>query len=1141
MRSRAGQAAAESSAPSSSHPTATQQEPSSDAETEPLPFSEDEEVSADPQPESGMDLDATDREGGPTLDEAAAASALVESAKPQSPHDAISRGADEDSVSDSDLSDAPDERDLDSADRQADAHPEGEADGEASSLSDESDADADADAEADAEAEADVDADIGIDAATNADASGDPNIDLDSSLADGTNAVSGEQPNEAGNNSDSDDALGEDEDDEDDDEEEEDDDDDDDDEDEDEEEEGQLGQADQASALASGALARSGGRRARQERNDAALSAEGTQVDDDEEAASHLVSLGGGASQVDGAVEDEPAGTASSVARDLLAHAAAAETAPRTRKPSMLGPQLILDAASEAATSRQASAEPEAEDAEADAVAGIDEDDEAKGDGDAPEVKDAEMPADGDEAATSRDDPTQLQTDPDTAAGTPMPEQHEQEDDQATDEALIRRNEAMDTLTKIEIGFALLRDRLYVERTEEVSKETEMILDGTHPELIHLTALIEVRRQHRLRMVELWFEEEQRHYAKMAAAEEREAWLSWRHNVAELRRESMDDLSRKRRKLEREKRNLDAPRPARRHQIFETELIGDPELAAAAAEAAKADRGRGPVSRRRAAREAEQLADLGSHIALPDLRGLEDFEAWGDLERMGILRPELRMVPGTHHPQATGSMGPASAGLPHSGMPHHQRPNQGQSSQNHAALPHGVAVESHHLLPQREEAEGNYYGMPSHSAQWNGSAAGPPFASAGGPNPQAFAHGEMVPYGGPDGHVYGPPHEDVYAAEQHAMMHGVNEEYRHHHRSERQRPGSPPGAQHATPSRNGRSQRPESGSSRSYQDHVYPQHGPDPASRRADASTSGGTGPRAHQQQPPYPAEHQHFPNDEQEARDSKFFANGYAQQGSERSKPATLQEARESSHVPRSSSATTHSRHGRSSPQRLPVSHTSTSGQEQPQADRQRSRTPAQSANPANAGRKSIDHAVRSQPGGLASPVGAPARTGSAPTPTLAPIGPPSPSGRPHHRPNAETMPYNEQSRRSLEPNLTGAPSFASSSRRGQTEEKDRPTQPKAEPVETMHRLPLDPDVQRQMTEDADSLTKASFDGQTERTGSHRMSFTGPAQSTERSASQAAESSARPAVPGQAQAPASEALPMGQRAPLPPSTSHGP
>ncbi|PWN39705.1 hypothetical protein IE81DRAFT_326263, partial [Ceraceosorus guamensis] len=50
--------------------------------------------------------------------------------------------------------------------------------------------------------------------------------------------------------------------------------------------------------------------------------------------------------------------------------------------------------------------------------------------------------------------------------------------DTGTDEAALKRQEAMEALTKIEISFAALRDRLYVERMEEVNKESEMILDG---------------------------------------------------------------------------------------------------------------------------------------------------------------------------------------------------------------------------------------------------------------------------------------------------------------------------------------------------------------------------------------------------------------------------------------------------------------------------------------------------------------------------------------------------------------------------------------------------------------------------------------------------------------------------------------
>ncbi len=80
-------------------------------------------------------------------------------------------------------------------------------------------------------------------------------------------------------------------------------------------------------------------------------------------------------------------------------------------------------------------------------------------------------------------------------------------------------SKAMEALTKIEIGFAMLRDRLYVERLQEISKEGDMILDGTHPELLHLTKAIEMRRQRRTQLVEMWFEQQEQQYERVAKAE----------------------------------------------------------------------------------------------------------------------------------------------------------------------------------------------------------------------------------------------------------------------------------------------------------------------------------------------------------------------------------------------------------------------------------------------------------------------------------------------------------------------------------------------------------------------------------------------------------------------------------------------
>lgn len=405
----------------------------------------------------------------------------------------------------------------------------------------------------------------------------------------------------------------------------------------------------------------------------------------------------------------------------------------------------------------------------------------------------------------------------------------------------MRRLEAIDALAKIEIKVSQLRDKLYVERSAEVAKEHEMTLDGTHPELVHITALIEARRVWKLRTLETWFEEEQRHYAKMAAAEEREAQLTWRAETAELRRGLMDEWSSKRRKLEREKRGIDVPRPSRRHQVFETDLIGEPELAAAAAKAAQMDREPGATGRRRAKREARELAELGSHIALPDLHGLEDYDAWADLERIGVLRPDPRlapqpMAPPGHHPHQH----------QHHAQQHHQQqqqPPQHHHPQHHPHHPHhhgtppqmqpavaapGPKHPQHHPHPHPHHGppshppEMGYYGQqqpgPSNHSGWapeQGPVYGHHHPSSGQPGrPMSMA--EMNAYGHPhDVHLYGRPGEmppeDMYAAvaaaeqqqqqQMYEAQYGMQQQQQqHHHR----RHESPPQAFAPESNRNGR-------------------------------------------------------------------------------------------------------------------------------------------------------------------------------------------------------------------------------------------------------------------------------------------------------------------------------------------------
>jgi hypothetical protein len=239
-----------------------------------------------------------------------------------------------------------------------------------------------------------------------------------------------------------------------------------------------------------------------------------------------------------------------------------------------------------------------------------------------------------DEGQLGEEDKDDLEQERDEA-GTPVQEidEAQAEDEPTTDEAALRRLEAMAALTKIEIGFAHLRDKLYMERMEEVNKEGEMILDGTHPDLIHLSNLIENRREKKLKLVDKWFEQEEKQYERVAKAEEAAVWNNWRNEVVELRKQQMNDAARKRRKLDREKRSLDGPRPARRHQIFETELIRNPDY----------DRKLRMHYQNNKTGKIRDENEMGAYVAFPDLRGAADHESWMDMEQMGIA-PDARFV-----------------------------------------------------------------------------------------------------------------------------------------------------------------------------------------------------------------------------------------------------------------------------------------------------------------------------------------------------------------------------------------------------------------------------------------------------------------------------------------------------------------
>ena len=203
------------------------------------------------------------------------------------------------------------------------------------------------------------------------------------------------------------------------------------------------------------------------------------------------------------------------------------------------------------------------------------------------------------------------------------------------EETSLHRQEALDQLTRIELGFVMLRQRLYTERLEELEREADMIQQGTHPELRILHTLIDTRKEKRLACLDVWLRLQEQEYERLEKTEEKIAWVNWRDRAASIRREMMSQTDRKRRKLEREKRKLDEPQPARRNQPFEAEFAYKP-----------------PAYSRRTRQMPDlymkseaSLRDVRNFVAYPDVRGLDEYDAWLDMEQMGI-RPVPMPPPG---------------------------------------------------------------------------------------------------------------------------------------------------------------------------------------------------------------------------------------------------------------------------------------------------------------------------------------------------------------------------------------------------------------------------------------------------------------------------------------------------------------
>ncbi|KAI8989172.1 hypothetical protein BD414DRAFT_486298 [Trametes punicea] len=140
------------------------------------------------------------------------------------------------------------------------------------------------------------------------------------------------------------------------------------------------------------------------------------------------------------------------------------------------------------------------------------------------------------------------------------------------------RAEALDELAAIELKFALLRERLYVEKMDTLAWEEGLIADGTHPELLHLHAELSKRRDKRLELASRRRDYEVANVTKRRKLDEEGVWSWWKDARDELQMEMISETNSKRRRLERERRALERPQPSRRFPLPPVEVPPPPTL-----------------------------------------------------------------------------------------------------------------------------------------------------------------------------------------------------------------------------------------------------------------------------------------------------------------------------------------------------------------------------------------------------------------------------------------------------------------------------------------------------------------------------------------------------------------------------------
>ncbi|KAL0071191.1 hypothetical protein AAF712_001756 [Marasmius tenuissimus] len=198
-------------------------------------------------------------------------------------------------------------------------------------------------------------------------------------------------------------------------------------------------------------------------------------------------------------------------------------------------------------------ARPDEETAEPDAKVDAEDDEEDEMEVDVEEEE--QDPEDNDEP--EREEPEEPEEEPE-----PEPAEDD-DDDEELDLQPAHRVEALDMLATIELSFALVREKLYVEKMQSLAWEESLVDEGTHPELIYLQNELSRRKDKRLELAARKRAFEFSSISRKRKLDEDATWSWWKLERDELQTDMIAETNRKKRKLERDRRQMERPIPAR--------------------------------------------------------------------------------------------------------------------------------------------------------------------------------------------------------------------------------------------------------------------------------------------------------------------------------------------------------------------------------------------------------------------------------------------------------------------------------------------------------------------------------------------------------------------------------------------------